>query len=38
MVHSRHDNEPIRVIGEQPVEWLVTARPFLLIYADTNHR
>jgi hypothetical protein len=24
-VHSRHDSEPIRVIGEQPVEWLASA-------------
>jgi hypothetical protein len=32
----RHDKERVRVIGKQPDEWLVSARPFLLTYADTN--
>ena len=35
---GRHDNEPVRVIGKQPGEWLLSARPFLLTYANTNHR
>jgi hypothetical protein len=33
-----HGNEPVRVIGNQPGEWLVSARPSLLTYANTNHR